>query len=77
MELNGTNKNAKKRIDYNCEKCAFITCNKTDYARHIKTIKHLGNEMELKKTQKRKKPKNAKNASTFSSNCNLVSALPS
>jgi hypothetical protein len=59
MELIGTNKNAKKRIDYICEKCAFNTCNKTDYARHIKTIKHLGNEMELIKTQKTQKDDSA------------------
>ena len=48
-------KNAKKRIDYICEKCAFITCNKTDYARHIKTIKHLSNGLATfinEKTQK-------------------------
>jgi hypothetical protein len=35
--------NPKKPIEYICEKCAFITCNKKDYSRHNKTIKHLSN----------------------------------
>ena len=38
--------NAKKRINYCCKKCDFNTCNKTDYNRHLKTIKHLGNVLE-------------------------------
>ena len=32
---------------YNCEKCNFITENKKDYCRHIKTKKHLKNTGEL------------------------------
>jgi hypothetical protein len=55
MELNGTNKNAKKCKNYECKKCAFITSNKYNYSCHIKTIKHLGNEMELIKMQKMQK----------------------
>jgi len=43
MEMSG---NAKKRINYCCKKCDFNTCNKTDYNRHLKTIKHLGNVLE-------------------------------
>ena len=53
MELFGTNKKPQKPLEYICEKCAFITCNKKDYTRHIKTIKHLGNEMELFGTNKK------------------------
>lgn len=33
-------KNAKKRKQYCCEKCDYMTCNKTDYERHCETIKH-------------------------------------
>jgi hypothetical protein len=49
MEMSG---NAKKRINYCCEKCDFNTSNKTDYNRHIKTIKHLGNVLETKNANK-------------------------
>lgn len=44
--------NAKKRINYCCEKCDFNTCNKTDYNRHVKTIKHLGNVLETENANK-------------------------
>jgi len=49
MEMSG---NAKKRINYCCEKCDFTTSNKTDYNRHIKTIKHLGNVLETENANK-------------------------
>ena len=44
--------NAKKRINYECKICAFNTCNKTDFSRHIKTVKHLGNVQDTKKRRK-------------------------
>jgi hypothetical protein len=31
----------KKPLSFVCESCDFITCNKKDYNRHLKTIKHL------------------------------------
>ena len=49
MEMSG---NAKKRINYCCEKCDFTTSNKTDFNRHIKTIKHLGNVLETETANK-------------------------
>ena len=39
----------KKKVEYYCEKCDFLTSNKKDYNRHLKTKKHLGIK---KKTQK-------------------------
>ncbi len=50
MEMSG---NAKKRIKYECIKCDFNTCNKTDFSRHIKTVKHLGNVRDTKNAEKR------------------------
>lgn len=44
--------NAKKRINYCCKKCDFNTSNKTDYNRHVKTIKHLGNVLETENANK-------------------------
>ena len=52
MELFGTKKNSKKLVCYSCEICAFSTSNKNDYARHLKTIKHLGTKMETKNSEK-------------------------
>lgn len=34
---------AEPHIIYNCETCMFLTRNKKDYARHMKTRKHLEN----------------------------------
>ena len=36
-----TKKNTNK---YNCKKCYFITCKKTDYTRHLETQKHKNNK---------------------------------
>ena len=30
----------KKKVEYYCEKCDFLTSNKKDYNRHLKTKKH-------------------------------------
>ncbi len=35
-------KGRKKKVEYYCEKCDFLTSNKKDYNRHLKTKKHLG-----------------------------------
>ena len=34
-------KGRKKKVEYYCEKCDFLTSNKKDYNRHLKTKKHL------------------------------------
>jgi hypothetical protein len=50
-------KNAKKRKNYNCEICAFVSSNKFDYDRHILTRKHINNaklnQIEPKNAKKR------------------------
>tara|TARA_B110000967_G_scaffold146924_1_gene150395 strand:- start:186 stop:1238 length:1053 start_codon:yes stop_codon:yes gene_type:complete len=35
------NKTGKSKVKYSCESCYYITTNKTDYFRHLKTKKHL------------------------------------
>ena len=48
-------KNSKKLIEYVCEKCDFVTCNKNDFNRHNKTKKHISNDSQcfsMVKTQK-------------------------
>ena len=48
-------KNSKKLIEYLCEKCDFVTCNKNDFNRHNKTKKHISNDSQcfsMVKTQK-------------------------
>ena len=53
MEKNFTKKNKQK---YCCEKCNFVTFKKTDYDRHLLTLKHnsykMETNMEIKKTPK-------------------------
>ena len=44
--------NPKKPLDFACEKCDFITCNKKDYTRHLQTKKHLSNDFQWKIPQK-------------------------
>ena len=52
----GNKKNAKKRKNYFCEICDFNTFNKTDYEKHLLTIKHqsvsVGNESNKKNAKK-------------------------
>ena len=43
-------KGRKKKVEYYCEKCDFLTSNKKDFNRHLKTKKHMGG---VKKTQKK------------------------
>ena len=49
MATFGNSGNSKKLQKYTCETCVFITSNKNDYNRHLKTIKHLGNTEETEK----------------------------
>jgi len=39
--MNTNIKNPKKPLNYICENCDFITCNKKDYTRHLLTDKHI------------------------------------
>ena len=34
-------KHRKKKVEYYCEKCDFLSSNKKDYNRHLKTKKHV------------------------------------
>jgi hypothetical protein len=52
-----TKKNTNK---YNCKKCYFITCKKTDYTRHLETQKHKNNKNDDLLTLKTKKTKKTK-----------------
>jgi hypothetical protein len=42
----------KKPLNFACEKCDFITCNKKDFNRHLQTKKHLSNDFQCKSPQK-------------------------
>ena len=46
---NPKKKYGKKKVEYFCEKCDFLSSNKKDYTRHLKTKKHN----RQKKPQKR------------------------
>jgi uncharacterized C2H2 Zn-finger protein len=46
------NENTPKNALYNCEKCQYITNNKTDYSRHLTTAKHKILTDGKQKTQK-------------------------
>jgi len=48
-------KNSKKLIQYICEKCDFITCNKNDYKRHNNTKKHFNVNYQWKSMEKTQK----------------------
>lgn len=65
-------KTGKSKVKYCCESCDYITSNKTDYFRHIKTKKHL--KLTSKETKTTisflKTKKNAKNANTQFEFCN-------
>jgi hypothetical protein len=39
---------AKNRNNFECKTCDYSTCNKYDYEKHIKTIKHKTNESAIK-----------------------------
>ena len=44
------NKTGKSKVKYSCESCHYITSNKTDYFRHLKTKKHLKQISRKQKT---------------------------
>ena len=61
------NKTGKSKVKYSCESCYYITSNKTDYFRHLKTKKHLKQisrkqktKISFLKTEKTKKNANTK-----------------
>ena len=67
METLETEKNAKKRQNFSCEKCDFICHKNSDYQRHLSTQKHVlshdgntlgifGNKMETCEMTKSVKP---------------------
>jgi len=69
--MNLEQKNAKKRKNYNCKICAFVSSNKFDYDRHILTRKHINNA-----NSNHFEPKNAKKRNIIlqhtCSQCNKV-----
>ena len=60
------NKTGKSKVKYSCESCHYITSNKTDYFRHLKTKKHLKQISRKQKTTISffKTEKTKKNANT-------------
>ena len=44
--------NGKKKVEYKCIKCNYITRNKKDYNRHLKTKKHLRKRGKIGEKQK-------------------------
>jgi hypothetical protein len=52
METLGTKKVPKIPTHFSCKKCDYNTCNKTDFTKHLNTIKHNGTILEQKKPQK-------------------------
>ena len=66
------NKTGKSKVKYSCESCHYITSNKTDYFRHLKTKKHLKQISRKQKTKISffKTEKTKKNANTNFEFCN-------
>ena len=44
METNKSQKSQKNKVYYNCSICIYTTSNKTDYNKHLMTLKHINNE---------------------------------
>ena len=65
------NKTERKKVKYSCESCHYITSNKTDYFRHLKTKKHLKQISRKQKTKISflKTEKTKKNANTIFEFC--------
>ena len=65
------NKTGKSKVKYTCESCHYITSNKTDYFRHLKTKKHLKQISRKQKTNFSflKTEKTKKNANTIVESC--------
>jgi hypothetical protein len=49
--MDATNSLPKKYVNYECEKCVFLTSNKKDYKRHLLTEKHNRPEILTTNTQ--------------------------
>ena len=45
--MSAIQKIAKNRINYECKCCDYNTCNKYDYEKHTKTIKHISNDLAM------------------------------
>jgi len=52
METFSNQKKTKKVQNYYCEKCDFITCNKTKFNNHLQTKKHFSNISQQSATKK-------------------------
>ena len=63
MSIEKTKKNEKK---YRCELCAFVSCKKTDYNRHLLTAKH---EILQNTTNKNEKNENIQEHKYYFCNC--------
>ena len=68
--------NVKNARNYDCSYCLFISCNKTDYTRHISTLKHkkriFGNVKNVKNV---KNVENIENVEKYEcSNCLFISS---
>jgi len=61
--------NEKKHQNYDCKFCYFNTCKKTDYARHIKTKKHLDLQMAYIGLQKNEKNENQSSRASMVCEC--------
>jgi len=55
MATFSTDKTKKNDLIYNCEYCYFNTCKKTDYNRHLLTIKHTSNNLATASNNKNEK----------------------
>uniref|UniRef100_A0A6C0KIR9 C2H2-type domain-containing protein n=1 Tax=viral metagenome TaxID=1070528 RepID=A0A6C0KIR9_9ZZZZ len=52
MEILEIKKTQKKSIKYTCNNCDFVSCNKTDYIRHLSTLKHKKTFLEINGNEK-------------------------
>jgi Txe/YoeB family toxin of Txe-Axe toxin-antitoxin module len=55
MATFSTEKTKKNEIDYCCDSCHFNTCKKTDYIRHLQTMKHSVNALATTSNEKNEK----------------------
>jgi len=71
MEILGNKKIAKNRINYECNICDYITCNKTDYVKHINTTKHKRKCLEMNISQISQKKYECICGKTYNNNSGL------
>ena len=64
--------NLKKPIEYFCEKCNFISCNKKDFSRHITTSKHLKIISGLVLEDEYFTPKKTKKSNSYICECGKI-----